>query len=215
MCRGLLGKKLGMMSLYADDGKVIPVTVIQAGPCYVTQIKTNEVDGYTALQIAFDERKEKHINKPLKGHFKKSSDKCYSFLKEIKVDNPDDFKLGQEITLNIFNVGEFVNVTGVTKGHGFSGGIRRHGFHGGPKTHGSKCVRIPGSIGSSTWPGRVVKGKKLPGHYGVDQQTVQNLRVVAVREQENLLLVKGAVPGTQNGLLVIKKSLKIQKKAKK
>lgn len=194
-----------MTSIFAPDGSFVPVTVIQAGPCVVTQIKTKATDGYDALQIGFGDKKEKHTPKPIKGHLEKSGGKTFRFLKEFSVENPSEYELGQEITLDLFNTGESIEVTGTSKGRGFSGVMKRHGFAGGRKTHGSRCHRIPGSVGCSAWPARIVKGKKMPGQYGVDRKTVRNLVIVAIRPEDNLILVKGAVPGAKNGLIEIKK----------
>lgn len=211
MCKGLMGKKLGMTGLFASDGRVIPVTVIQAGPCVVTQIKTQATDGYNALQLGFDEVKPRLVTKPRQGHFRKSGEACFRHVQEFAVERPEDYSVGQQITLEIFAVGERVDVSGTTKGRGFAGVIKKEGFSGGRTTHGSKCHRIPGSIGSSAWPSRVFKGKGLPGHYGVERQTMQNIEIVDIRPEDHILLVKGAVPGPASGLVAIKKP-KIQKK---
>ena len=181
---GLLGKKVGMTSLFTPDGRYVPVTVVQAGPCVVTQIKTKDMDGYDALQLGFGEMRPSRIKKPIEGHLKKSGEGRFSVLQEMPVDKPDDYNLGQTITTEMFEVGERVDVTGTTKGRGFSGVIKRHGFHGGRKTHGSKSHRIPGSIGCSAWPSRVFKGKKLPGRYGNDRRTVRNLEIVDITRQQ-------------------------------
>lgn len=205
MCRGILGKKIGMTGLFTSEGKYVPVTVVQAGPCVVTQIKTNNDDGYNALQLAFLEKKPDRVNKPKKGHFKKSGEACYQFLREFSVDNPGEYELGQKITLDLFQTGERIDVSGISKGRGFSGVIKRHGFHGGKKTHGSHSHRIPGSIGCSAWPAKVIKGKKMPGQYGNDKITVKNLEIVDMRLEDNTLLIKGSLPGSRSGLVVIKK----------
>ena len=191
MCKGLVAKKLGMTSVFGPNGQYIPVTVLQVGPCVVTQIKTDETDGYRALQLGFGIKKDKKTTKPLKGHFKKAGDACYATVKEVGVDNPDDYALGQAIGTEIFAVGEKVNVTGTTKGRGFSGVMKRHGFSGGRMTHGSHSKRTPGSIGCSAWPAKVIKGKRMPGQYGVETKTVRNLEIVDIRAEENLILVKG------------------------
>ncbi|MBW1696725.1 MAG: 50S ribosomal protein L3 [Deltaproteobacteria bacterium] len=205
MVKGIIGKKLGMTSLFTQQGEYMPVTVVQAGPCLVTQIKTVEKDGYNALQLGFQETKPSRINKPMEGHLKKSGQKRFAVLREVPVDKPDDYRLGQVIGLEVFKIGERVNVTGTVKGRGFSGVIKRHGFHGGRKSHGSKSHRIPGSIGCSASPSRVFKGKKLPGHYGNDRKTVQNLEIIDIRPHEHLLLLKGPVPGHPSGLVSIRK----------
>jgi large subunit ribosomal protein L3 len=212
MCKGLMGKKLGMTGLFATDGRVIPVTVIQAGPCVVTQIKTQATDGYNALQLGFEEVKVRHVTQPLQGHFRKSGEACFRHLQEFAVEHPEEYTLGQRITLEIFSVGERVDVSGTTKGRGFAGVIKKEGFSGGRTTHGSKCHRIPGSIGSSAWPSRVFKGKGLPGHYGADRQTMQNIEIVDIRADDHILLVRGAVPGPASGMVAIKKPKILKKK---
>jgi large subunit ribosomal protein L3 len=212
MCKGLMGKKLGMTGLFAVDGRLTPVTVIQAGPCVVTQVKTQATDGYNALQLGFEEAKPKHVTQPLRGHFKKSGDACFRHVQEFPVDNPGDFSVGQNVTVEIFKVGERVDVSGTTKGRGFAGVIKKEGFSGGRTTHGSKCHRIPGSIGSSAWPSRVIKGKGMPGHYGSERQTMQNIEIVDIRPEDNILMVKGAVPGPASGLVAIRKPKIVKKK---
>jgi large subunit ribosomal protein L3 len=205
MIKGLLGKKLGMTGYFSPQGEYLPVTVIEAGPCVITQIKTLANDGYNALQLGFTVKKEARTNKPLRGHFKNSGERCFAFLREFLVDNPEEYSLGQELSLDMFNIGDRVDVIGTTKGRGFSGVIKRHGFHGGRKTHGSKSHRIPGSIGCSAWPSKVIKGKKMPGQYGSQRQTVRNLEIIDIRPEENLLLIKGAVPGAKSGLVEVNK----------
>jgi large subunit ribosomal protein L3 len=205
MSSGIIGKKLGMAGLFSPEGKYLPVTAVQVGPCVITQIKTIAKDGYNALQLGFGDKKKSRVNKPMAGHFKKSGERMFSILREFLVDNPDDYKLGQEISADLFNVGEVVNVTGKTKGRGFSGVIKRHGFHGGPKTHGSRSHRVPGSIGCSAWPAKVVKGKKMPGQYGNDTKTVRNLEIIDIRPEEHLVLIKGPVPGHNAGFVKINK----------
>ncbi len=194
-----------MTSLYTSEGHLVPVTVVEAGPCVVTQIKTVATDGYNALQLGFGEKRQERVNKPQQGHQKKSGDACFEHLKEFSVENPDEFDLGQEITVEMFTAGERVNVAGSTKGRGFSGVIKRHGFHRGPMSHGSKNVRPPGSIGCSATPSKVVKGKKMPGHYGNARQTIRNLKIVDVRPENNLVMIKGALPGPKSGLVFINK----------
>jgi large subunit ribosomal protein L3 len=205
MSKGLIGKKLGMTSIFTPDGHYIPVTVIQAGPCVVTQIKTQSSDGYDALQLGFDPRRTDKTTKPLQGHFKKSGGTCFSNVHEVGVSEPESFSLGQTIGSDIFKVGERVDVIGTTKGRGFSGVIKRHGFGGGRDTHGGHCHRIPGSIGCSAWPSRVTKGKRLPGQYGNSTQTARNLEIVDIRPDENLILVRGAVPGHRQASVMISK----------
>jgi large subunit ribosomal protein L3 len=207
-----MGKKLGMTGLFAPDGRYVPVTVIEAGPCVVTQIKTTATDGYNALQLGFSEVKAKRVTKPRQGHFRKSGETFFRHVQEFPVDNPEAYSLGQKITLDIFAVGERVDVCGTTKGRGFAGVMKKEGYSGGPKTHGSKCHRIPGSIGTSAWPSRVFKGKGMPGHYGVDHQTMQNIEIVDIRPEENILMVKGAVPGPASGLVAVKKPKILRKK---
>ena len=207
MCKGLVGKKLGMTSLFAPDGKYIPVTVLQVGPCVVTQVKNEKTDGYKALQLGFGAKKDSKTTKPLKGHFKKSGEACFARLKEVRVDNPEDYTVGQAIGPEIFTIGEKVNVTGISKGRGFSGVIKRHGFSGGRETHGGHCHRRPGSIGCSAWPAKVTKGKRMPGQYGGDTTTVRNLEVVDIRPEENLILLKGPLPGCRSGIVTINKVL--------
>lgn len=205
MSKGMIGKKLGMTSLFTSDGKLVPVTVLEVGPCVVTQIKTNEKDGYEAIQIGFGEKKAKKTTKPLQGHFEKSGGTFFSVLKEFRVANPSDYSLGQAIKADLFAVGEKLVVSGLSKGRGFSGTIKRHGFTRGPMTHGCRNVREPGSIGCATWPGKVIKGKKMPGRFGVDRTTVKNLVVMDIRPEDNVILVKGAVPGHNMGIVEIKK----------
>ena len=195
-----------MTGVFGANGQYIPVTAIEIGPCVVTQVKTKAKDGYNALQLNFGSKLEQRLNRPLKGHLSKSGLMSGDILREVPVDNPDDYKPGQVISPDIFTVGEKVDITGITKGRGFSGVIKRHGFHGGKKTHGSHSHRIPGSIGCSATPSKVIKGKKLPGHYGHARKTIQNLTIVDVREDQYLLLLKGAVPGPKSGLIQVTKT---------
>lgn len=202
--KGILGRKLGMTRVYDENGRSIPVTVIEAGPCTVLQKKTVAKEGYNAIQIGFLEKKASRLNKPEAGHFKRSGGKGFYHIKEFRIADPDVYEVGQEITLSeIFTVGELIDITGNSKGRGFQGVMRRHGFHGGRKTHGSDFHRAPGSIGCSAWPARVVKGKKLPGRMGNDTITQKNLKVVDIRTEENVLLVRGTVPGAKNGVVNI------------
>ena len=205
MSKGLIGKKLGMTNLFLPDGRSVPATVLEVGPCFVTQVKTEAKDGYNALQLGFGTRKAQRVNKPLQGHLQKSGERLFAFLREFAVEDPSQYELGQEITLEMFKVGERVDVVGTTKGRGFAGVIKRHGFHGGKKTHGSKSHRIPGSIGCSAWPSKVIKGKKMPGRYGNDRQTTKNLEIVDIRPKDNLVLIKGAVPGHRQAMVMINK----------
>ena len=209
MCKGLIGKKLGMTGLFSSEGKYIPVTVLQVGPCVVTQVKTVTTDGYNALQLGFGEKKKSRTNKPIKGHLKRSGETCFVLLREFSVDNPGDYKPGQILNPDMFKVGERIDVTASSKGRGFAGVIKRHGFHGGGETHGSHSHRVPGSIGCSAWPAKVIKGRKMPGHYGNAQKTIKNLEIVDIRPQQNLIFVKGAVPGSRTGLLSLKKLITV------
>ncbi|MDM8523442.1 50S ribosomal protein L3 [Desulfococcaceae bacterium HSG8] len=206
MCNGLIGKKLGMAGVFSSEGKYIPVTLVKAGPCVVTQIKTDMTDGYNALQLGFGEKKSSRTNKPLKGHFRKSGDELFAFLREFSVDDPEEYALGQTITPDeLFQIGERVHVSGMIRGRGFSGVIKRHGFHGGRKTHGSKSHRIPGSVGCSAWPSKVIKGKKLPGQYGNTKKTIKNIEIIDIRPEDSLIMVKGALPGARSGLVTLHK----------
>lgn len=208
MKKGILGKKLGMTQVFAEDGTVIPVTVVEAGPCVVTQIKTEEKDGYNAVQLGFEDIREKLVNKPLKGHFDKAGVPYKRYLREFKFENVDEYKVGDEIKVDIFNVGDKVDVVGRSKGKGFAGAIKRWNFSRGPMSHGSHFHRAPGSMGATSSPGRVFKTKKLPGRMGNKRVTVQNLEVVKVDAERNLMLIKGAVPGPKGSLLIIKESVK-------
>jgi large subunit ribosomal protein L3 len=204
----LLGKKIGMTNLFSAEGKLIPVTVVKAGPCVVTQIKTKKSDGYNALQLGFDEKKVEKLNKPIAGHLKKSTDKGLNVLREFRTDEIGDIETGTILSIDMFSIGDKVNVSGITKGRGFQGTIKRHGFSRGPETHGNRNHRKPGSIGNSAWPGKVFKGKKLPGHMGTDRETVKNLTIVDIKPDDNLLLIKGAVPGFKTGILEVRKVIK-------
>jgi len=206
MCNGLIGKKIGMTAVYDAEGRRIPVTVIQLGPCVVTQVKTDALDGYNALQLGFGTRHKSRLNKPMAGHLKKSGQGPFEVLKEFPSTAASDYQVGQTVPLDIFKVGEKVDVTGTIKGRGYQGVIKRHGFSGGKKTHGSRSHRVPGSIGCSAWPAKVIKGKKLPGQYGNTRKTVSNLEIIDIRPQENLVMVKGAVPGFASSLLTVRKS---------
>ncbi len=200
---GIIGKKLGMTQIFSEDGKLIPVTVIEAGPCCVVQVKTIERDGYEAVKVGFiEERKEKNINKPLRGIFKKAGTPMFRILKEFKITG---LKVGDIIKADVFNKGDIVNISGISKGKGFQGVMKRHNFRGGPGSHGSMFNRAPGSIGASSFPSRVWKGKRMAGHMGSERVTIRNLKVVDVRPEQNLILVKGAVPGAINSILEIRK----------
>lgn len=191
-----------------EDGRVVPVTVVEAGPCVVTQIKTVEKDGYSAVQVGFGDIKEKRTNKPFRGHFASNKLQLKKYLREFRLEDVSSYKIGQEVKADIFNVGDKVDVSGVTIGKGFAGGIKRWGFSGGPASHGSHSHRIPGSIGASATPSRVYKGKKMPGHLGSVRRTIQNLEVVKVDVQNNLLFFKGNVPSAKGNLVVIKSAVK-------
>ncbi|MCF6094798.1 50S ribosomal protein L3 [Microaerobacter geothermalis] len=207
MTKGILGKKLGMTQVFADNGSVVPVTVIQAGPCVVLQKKENGIDGYEAVQLGFDEKKESRSNKPEMGHAKKAGTTPKRYVREIRGVNLADYEVGQEVNVGIFAEGEFVDVTGKSKGKGFAGAIKRHNQARGPMSHGSRYHRGPGSLGSIA-PNRVFKGQTLPGRMGGEKVTVQNLEIVKVDKERNLLLVKGAIPGPRNSYVTIKSTVK-------
>jgi len=204
--KGLMGKKLGMTRIFGPFGLIFPVTVIQLGPCYVTQKKTRDRDGYEALQLGFEPLAERKVNKPLAGHLAAAGKGGFRYLREFKVDDTAEFDLGQELTADLFTIGERVHVTGTTKGRGFAGVTKRHGFARGPETHGCTTHRAPGSIGTSATPSRVLKGQRLPGHMGDVKKTTKNLKVIDVRPSENVILIQGAVPGAKGGLVILRKS---------
>ena len=208
--KAIIGKKVGMTQIFDEKGYVIPVTVIEAGPCLVAQVKSEETDGYNAVQLGFGEVKDKHINKPEKGHFEKSKLSAKKHLREFRADSID-VKVGDEVKADVFEAGDKIDVQGTSKGKGFQGVIKRHGQHRGPMGHGSMYHRRPGSMGSTSTPGRVFKGKKLPGHMGVQTVTIQNLDVVRVDMDKNVLLVKGSVPGPKGAILKIKATVKSAK----
>lgn len=206
MVEGIIGKKIGMTQIFDEEGNVIPVTVIKAGPCTVIQKKTKDKDGYEALQLGLvEEKPKKHPNKPEQGHFKKSGSPVLKVLREVKYQGPVELKEGDQILVDIFEVGEKVHVVGISKGKGFQGVVKRHGFAGGDAAHGSMFHRAPGSIGASSFPSRVIKGMRMGGRMGGDRVTVRNLKVVQVDKENHLLLVKGAVPGANGGIVLIKK----------
>ena len=208
MKKAILGKKIGMTQVFTEDGQLIPVSVIQAGPCQVVQKKTEEVDGYTAVQVGYEDKKERRANKPEKGHFQKANVPVKKYLKEFKLDNAAELNVGDELTVEQFADGDVLDVTGTSKGHGFAGTIKRWGTHRRPMTHGSHYHRGPGSLGACSDPSRVFKGKKMPGHYGVVKVTIQNLDLVKIDKERNLLLVKGSIPGPKGGLVVVRNAVK-------
>ena len=208
MKKAILTTKVGMTQVFSEDGVLTPVTVLQAGPCVVTQVKTVENDGYSAVHVGFGDIREKLVNKPKKGHFAKAGVTAKRFLKEFRLEDAESYTLGQEIKADVFAAGDKVDATAKSKGKGFQGAIKRHGQSRGPMAHGSKYHRHAGSNGSATTPGRVFKGKHMPGHMGAVRVTVQNLEVVSVDAEKNLILVKGAVPGPKKSLVMLKESVK-------
>ncbi len=203
---GLLGRKIGMTQVFGKGGETIPVTVVEAGPCPVVQKKTKETDGYEAIQLGFlPLAKAKGVKKPIKSHFEKARVPCHRYLREFRLEGPADFDVGQILTVSLFSEGDHVQVTGITKGKGFQGGVKSWGYRGGPGSHGSMFHRAPGSIGASSFPSRVFKGHHMPGRMGGNQVTVKGLEVVKVETSRNLLLIKGALPGSPGDLLTIKK----------
>ena len=211
MKKAILATKVGMTQIFNEDGVLTPVTVLQAGPCVVTQVKTVENDGYAAVQVGFGEKREKLVNKPMQGHFKKAGVTNKRFVKEFKFDNAEEYALAQEIKVDIFAAGDKIDATAISKGKGFQGAIKRHNQHRGPMAHGSKFHRHQGSNGACSDPSKVFKGKKMPGHMGSKKITIQNLEVVRVDAGKNLLLVKGAVPGPKKSLVTIKETVKSAK----
>lgn len=211
MKKAIIGRKIGMTQIFNEEGHLIPVTVIGAGPCKVLQIKTKEIDSYEAVQLGFEEVKEKKVNKPMKGHFDKFNAGYLGVIKEFRLDDIQGFEIGQEVKADVFSPGDKIDVTGTSKGKGYAGVIKRHNQSRGPMKHGSKYHRSPGSMGGSSSPSRVRKGKNLPGHMGNERVTVQNLEVVKVDVERNLLLVKGAVPGIRGSLITIKDTVKVTK----
>lgn len=208
MNKAIIGKKIGMTQIFTPEGRLLPVTVIEAGPCPVVQKKTVEIDGYEAVQLGFGDKKEKKVTKPEKGHFEKAGAAVKRVLKEFRLSSIADINPGDEVKVDIFAEGDKVDVTGTSKGKGYAGTVKRHGTHRGPMAHGSKYHRGPGSMGACSTPSKVLKGKKLPGHMGVDKVTIQNLDVVKVDLERNLLLIKGAIPGPRGGIVAIKDSAK-------
>ena len=216
MAKAILGRKLGMTQIFTEEGRVVPVTVVESGNNFVLQNKTDETDGYNAVQIGFGDIKEKNVNKPLKGHFEKTGVKAVRFIREMRLAAPSEYNVGDTIGVDIFAAGDLVDVVGTSKGKGFAGGIKRHNFARGPMGHGSKSHREPGSTGAmiSGPGGRVLKGKKLPGRMGGERVTVQRLTIVRVDTDRNLILIKGAIPGPKKGFVVIKDTVKPAKAAK-
>ena len=208
MKKAILATKVGMTQIFNEDGVLTPVTVLQAGPCVVTQVKTVENDGYSAVQVGFVDKREKLVNKPMKGQFDKAGVSYKRFVREFRLEDAESYEVAQEIKADIFAAGEKVDATAISKGKGFQGAIKRHGQSRGPMAHGSKYHRHAGSNGSATTPGRVFKGKHMPGHMGAVRVTVQNLEVVSVDAEKNLILVKGAVPGPKKSLVMLKESVK-------
>ncbi len=208
MKKGIIGRKIGMTQLFLADGRAIGVTVIEAGPCSVVRKKTMESDGYEAVCVGFGEVREKLVNQPKAGEFKKAGLEATRFQRELRLENSTSFEVGQQIKADMFATGDIVDVSGITKGHGFSGTVKRWNTKIGPKQHGSKYHRGPGSMGANTSPGRVFKNKRLPGHYGVENVTIQNLEVVKVDAERNFIMIKGAVPGAKGALLVVRDAVK-------
>ena len=208
MKKAILATKVGMTQIFNEDGVLTPVTVLQAGPCVVTQVKTVENDGYSAVQVGFADKREKLVNKPLKGHFDKAGVSYKRYIREFKLEDAENYALGQEIKADIFVAGDKIDVTAISKGKGFQGAIKRHGQSRGPMAHGSKFHRHAGSNGSSSDPSRVFKGKKMAGRMGAEQVTVQNLEVVRIDVENNVILVKGAVPGPKKALVTLKETVK-------
>lgn len=213
MVSGIIGRKVGMTQIFQDSGEAVPVTVIEAGPCPIVQVKTQERDGYQAVQLGFGKRKENKFNSPIRGHFAKADIPPTQVLREFRVESLDGVAVGDTVDASLFSEGELVDVTGTSKGHGFTGVVKRWGFKGGRKSHGGEQdLRRPGSIGASATPSRVFKGKKMPGRYGAKRHTVQNLQVIQTDAERNLLVVKGSIPGPPNGFLLIRKAVKVSGK---
>ena len=211
MKKAILATKVGMTQIFDENGVLIPVTVLQAGPCVVTQVKTVDNDGYKAVQVGFVDKREKLVNKPVKGHFDKAGVSYKRYVRELKLDNAEEYSVKDEIKADIFAAGDKIDATAISKGKGFQGAIKRHGQHRGPMAHGSKFHRHQGSNGSATTPGRVFKGKGMPGQMGNKQITIQNLEIVKVDAENNLLLVKGSVPGPKKSLVTVKETVKVER----
>ena len=211
MKKAILATKVGMTQIFDENGVLIPVTVLQAGPCVVTQVKTVDNDGYKAVQVGFVDKREKLVTKPVKGHFDKAGVSYKRYVRELKLENADEYSVKDEIKADIFAAGDKIDATAISKGKGFQGAIKRHGQHRGPMAHGSKFHRHQGSNGSATTPGRVFKGKGMPGQMGNKQITIQNLEIVKVDAENNLLLVKGSVPGPKKSLVTVKETVKVER----
>jgi large subunit ribosomal protein L3 len=209
--KSILGKKVGMTQVFTEQGEVIPVSVVESGEMFVVQKKTVEKDGYNAIQVGFGKVKPKNVTKPIKGHFEKAKVEPKKYLREFKVDNIDDYEVGQKIGVDVFQAGEKVDVIGTSKGKGFAGSIKRHGHHRGPMSHGSKFHRLRGSLGASSYPAKVVKGTKAHGHMGHERVTVLNLEVIKVDVDKNAILLKGAIPGPKKGLVKIRETVRFNK----
>lgn len=208
MQKAILARKVGMTQIFMEDGTLVPVTVLQAGPCAVVQVKTVENDGYSAVQVGFADAKEKNVNKPLQGHFAKAGVSLRRVLKEFRLVDAENYKVGQEIKADIFQAGDMIDVSGISKGKGYQGAIKRHNQSRGPMAHGSKYHRMAGSMGASSFPSRTFKGKKMAGHMGSVAITVQNLVIVKVDVENNLILVKGAVPGPKKSIVTVRNAVK-------
>ena len=211
--KGIIGRKLGMTTIYDDNGTAIVVTVVEAGPCTVTEIKNLERDGYSALQLGYGFVNEKHLKKPQIGKFKKTNIEPKKYLREFRIEDISNYTLGQELKADVFEKGDYIDVSALSKGKGFSGVMKRHNYHGGPMSHGSNFRRRAGSIGSNTYPARVWKGKGMPGHMGDSKVTIQSLRVIEIRSEDNLIMISGAIPGAVNG--IVKLTVAMKKKNKK
>jgi large subunit ribosomal protein L3 len=213
---GIIGRKLGMTQLFLEDGSVVPVTVIEAGPCPIIQKKVKEKDGYDALQLGFWPKEARKVNRPLSGHFKKAGAGTYALLKEFRVEDASGFELGEQVTVSLFKPGDVVDVTGLSKGRGFAGVVKRHGFHGFPASRGThEYFRHGGSVGQNSYPARIFKDLRMPGHHGNQRVTVQNITVMDVKEDQNLLLLKGGIPGSPKGWVLIRSATKGKKKSDK
>lgn len=209
---GIIGKKLGMTTVFDETGNAVAVTVVEAGPCTVMQIRDNDKDGYSAIQLGYGSVKEKHLKKPQIGQFKKANIEPKKYLKEFRIDNISPYSVGQEVKVDIFQTGDFIDVSSLSKGRGFAGVMKRHNYDGGPMSHGSNFRRRAGSIGSNTYPARVWKGKGMPGHMGNTFTTIQNLKVIEIRHEDNLIMVKGSIPGAINSIVKLTASVKKRNK---